>query len=189
VVPASYRGIDAVSDFVDAAKNTAPDWAQFEVGDPLVNRSILDFGAGADIVILSGVLVSMPAALGKKLLLDCWDVANEVLVFNFLDAPDAEEIRRGISGNGVPVFSITKDGQVRARPAGSFPKGRDVWLWMYGESMLKDWVARRFGQDCNTFWQTTPKLPWDKTAALYVSEESQKKRRERRKQMAREASK
>lgn len=82
ILPAHFRGVDGIPEFVAKAKQVAPAWADYVVGDPLADPSAL--GSRCDWVVHSGVLQNMTPDEALRFLEVCWKTARRGMAFNFL---------------------------------------------------------------------------------------------------------
>jgi len=122
VVPARLRGIDGIPEFVQSAQRKAPPWAEYRVGDPLDDPSVL--GSQWDCVILSSVISTQALPEAQRLLADCWRVTREVMAFTFPVKPPG-------------AFGM------RARLLGSKNKGH--WAWCKRPKHLLKWANKQVG--------------------------------------------
>ncbi len=95
--PAAYLGIDALPEFIEAARRAAPTWAEFAVGDPLADSSPLRKWQ-PDWIIISGTLNTMSQEQAELLLEACFDSARVGVAFNFLS--DWCSIEQRLAGCG-----------------------------------------------------------------------------------------
>lgn len=85
---ATYRGLDAVPEMIEAARARTLPRSTFAVADPLTDPRALRVGAGW--VTLSGTLNTMDEATAERLVAECFAAAGAGIVFNFLSTAASE---------------------------------------------------------------------------------------------------
>lgn len=81
--PAAYLGVDALPEFIDAARRAAPPWAEFAIDDPLTDGGPLRQWQ-PDWIIISGTMNTMSQEQAELLVERCFDAARTGVAFNFL---------------------------------------------------------------------------------------------------------
>lgn len=129
VVPARLRGIDGMPEFVHAARQMAPPWAEYVVGD-FVADPIL-FQSGWDFIILGGSLSTLEPAEQKRVLVNCWRASHLGMGFNFV--PQSR------------VLSPLPTGAANPCSFGSHPGGMGECLWRMRPAEMVWWGYQQAG--------------------------------------------
>jgi len=145
VVPSRLFGVDGIPEFVQSARQTAPPWAEYVLGDFVGDPSVL--GSEWDIVILSGSLTTLEPAEQLRVLANCWRVSRRGMAFSF---PPTSETNERFANAYPMVWKM------------NWPGGRHPLLREYADNPCGGGVHPGQEENCDIVWTmwTAQMIDW-----------------------------